>query len=163
MQLTDANILGVIRDLKNRGAPLRGVAIRRELFTRYSCRASTDRVYRLLRQVREERAADPTLEQIKQQLSEAKQQAARALERAELAEAREQAHFDKWAGEIYELRKKVEMHESLGSARLMARMEQEKLNLQRDRVRLEQRVGRLLTVLEQHGLKEPDEPEGPIP
>lgn len=113
MRLTDDAILEVIRELGTVEGRVRGNRVRDLLLQRFGHRASTDRVYRLLRQHERE------------QLTAAEREAARTAEeeasrlRAELAEARAalQAALDRLASPEQQLaeeaaRLRVELEET---------------------------------------------------
>ena len=135
MKVDSATIVQTIRECEQRGGPVRGADVRRELEKRFGAKVGTDRLYRLLRAhqpeifTREERIRN--LEAQVHQLTAAMEQ---ERGRAELAELREQSHLERWGAELHALREKVRQYENrygLGAGELEA-----KLNLQRENLRL---------------------------
>jgi len=109
-RLPDAAILALIDELRGQQAVLTGTRLREELAHRFGFRGGVTRIYRLLAQATApqpaQRPAPPGpapaagSEGLHAEL-------AAALERARLAEYREEAHQARWANEIHELRDQV--------------------------------------------------------
>ena len=162
--LTDDTILEVIDDCQRRdGGRVRGVAVRRELMQRFGARASTDRIYRLLRE-HQTRGGSNELLALQARVSEmtAALQAARnaqeeAEERARLAEHREEVHLVKWARELHELREKVAHYEGRAGLRTQAQFEAERLRSLVECARHKQTISKLTALLDQHGIAIPPE------
>ena len=108
-RLPDQDILALIEELRGRHAVLTGTRLREELERRHGLRGGVTRIYRLLRSATAPAApATPTLpETLPTDLQSLRIELAAALERAALAEHREQAHQDRWASEIHELREQA--------------------------------------------------------
>lgn len=107
-QISDEAIIAVIDELRQPHRNPSGVAIRSVLQERFGVRASTERVYRLLK------APPPALPPLPINSSSAARQIAAltqerdaALRRAELAEFREQATQDRTASQIDSLRQRL--------------------------------------------------------
>lgn len=165
MKLTDAQILEAIRACEPASGRIRGIAVRRELQSRFGAHAGTDRVYRLIRAY-ESRAGGKDLEELQrriaeleQALVEARETAERERERAELAEHREQSHLNKWATELHTLREKVARYEGLAGARTQAQLESEHLRLQIQLARQRQTIDLLTQLLTDHGIAVPPQLE----
>jgi len=110
-RLPDAEILDLINGLRSRHAVLTGTVLREELRRRRGTPCGVARVYRLLRSSTAAVAApvespapasaeDADVSQLREELR-------RAVERAQLAEHREEHHQARWAGEIHQLREQV--------------------------------------------------------
>ena len=105
-RLPDAAILALIDELRGQQAVLTGARLREELAHRFGFRGGVTRIYRLLAQATTPHPAPPRpapaagSEGLHAEL-------AAALERARLAEYREEAHQARWANEIHELRDQV--------------------------------------------------------
>jgi hypothetical protein len=109
-QLTDEQIRGVVQTLQQRQFRITGLAVRTELRRLYGTPGGVNRVYKLINEPQSAALiATPSdsygefvslIEQLKEQL-------ALAMQRAELAEHREQAHQEKWAMEIDQLRQQL--------------------------------------------------------
>ena len=130
MQLDDATILEVIVQLSERRRRVGIPTLRNALKARFGASCGTDRLSKLLGRYR---GAPPRLAQavppagespegaeafceespiarikaLEVKLTEALEALEAQRKRAELAEAREISHQDRWAGEIYELRSKL--------------------------------------------------------
>jgi hypothetical protein len=118
-RLTDSQIQQVIDELRRRRGAVTGLELRAELQRRHGHRGGVTRVYRLLRQnaLPHSTPAPPTSPQATDHLAELQSQLTAALERARLAEHREETHQARWAGEIHALREQVRtLHD--GSHRL---------------------------------------------
>jgi hypothetical protein len=106
VKISDAEVLRVIAEVRQRDRVVRGTTIRDELRRRLGVRGGTQRIYRLLSEpsaatARADSGGDARVAELEAAL-------AAALHRAELAEHRERAHQDKWANELYELRHEVQ-------------------------------------------------------
>ena len=108
-RLPDATILQLIEELRAQHAVLTGTRLREELQARHGVRGGVSRLYRLLAQAMQPhpgRPPDPP-PALPVEVAELQAELAAALERARLAEHREQAHQDRWAGEIHRLREEA--------------------------------------------------------
>jgi uncharacterized protein YhaN len=107
-RLPDAAILDLIEELRAQHAVLTGIRLREELKTRHGTPCGVTRIYRLLHQ-----ATQPRRESLPPALrssgddSQLQLERDAALERARLAEDREEHHQVRWAGEIDQLREQV--------------------------------------------------------
>jgi hypothetical protein len=105
-QISDDAILAIIQELRLPHRNPSGAAVREELQARFGLRASTERVYRLLK-------APPPLpppldaSSAARQIAELTLQRDASIRRAELAEYREQATQDRTASQIDTLRQKL--------------------------------------------------------
>lgn len=108
-RLPDTAIQQVIDELRARRGTITGLELRAELQRRYGHRGGVTRIYRLLQQNTRTRPAPspPPAATATGDLSMLQSQLAAALERARLAEHREEAHQARWAGEIHQLREQV--------------------------------------------------------
>lgn len=105
-----------MRELLSAGSPVSGRQLRRELKLRFGAAGKTARVFQIWRDEARPAAALPVPQRdsseslrLRVQAAEGRAQQAEAkaaeqLARAERAELREQAHQDRWAGEIDRLR-----------------------------------------------------------
>jgi hypothetical protein len=86
-----------------------GRALCAELRKRFGAVGKTERVFAIWREETAAMgpAADVQMAELKRRLTEAEAVAAENLKRAERAEYREQAHQEKWAMEIDQLRQEV--------------------------------------------------------
>jgi hypothetical protein len=109
-RLPDAEIQQVIDELRARRGTVTGVELRAELQRRHGLRGGVSRIYRLLHRpgaLPHPPPAQPApppsggVAQVQAELTA-------ALERARLAEHREEAHQARWAGEIHQLREQVQ-------------------------------------------------------
>lgn len=112
MNVADEQVRAVIGELHAEGARVTGARVRRELARRFGSRGGVERIYRLLRE--SATATVPMSQEIAARLAAAEAALARAeaerdaaLERARLAEHREEAHQQKWALEIDALRREL--------------------------------------------------------
>jgi hypothetical protein len=110
-RLSEARVRATCRELLSRGGRLSGRALCAELRRRFGAVGKTERVFQIWR---EETSAKVTaalvpgdLVELERRLAAAEVTAAENLARAERAEYREQAHQDKWAMEIDQLRAQV--------------------------------------------------------
>jgi len=110
--LPDAAILAVIDELRDQHVVLTGTRLRDELARRHGLRGGVTRLYRLLHQATQPRPvrAPATRLEPAGDGAELQAQLAAALERARLAEHREEHHQTRWAGEIHALREQVRTH-----------------------------------------------------
>jgi hypothetical protein len=112
LQLSEASIRATCRELLKTHGNLSGRRLCTELRTRYGAVGKTVRVFRIWREESANLQAAQMPGEIallKQRVQAAEAVAAEYLKRAELAEFREQAHQDHWAGEIDRLRQEVAM------------------------------------------------------
>ena len=107
-KISDADLRRVIGEFRQRSTPLTGTAVRTELQRRFGIRAGTQRVYGFLREHLSPAPWPTTTTDAAVKIAALETALAAAVQRAELAEFREQAHQDKWANEIYELRAEVQ-------------------------------------------------------
>jgi hypothetical protein len=106
-RLPDSEILALITELRGQHPVLTGTRVRAELRARFGTPCGVARIYRLLDSAMRPAtlpsppaagtAASPDLQA----------ELAAALERAQLAEYREEHHQARWAGEIHQLREQV--------------------------------------------------------
>ncbi len=105
-QVSDEAIVAIIQELRLPHRRPSGVAVREQLWARFGIRASTQRVYRLLKAPPPPPPPiDPTA--AAGQISELTLQRDAALRRAELAEYRERATQDRTATQIDTLRQRL--------------------------------------------------------
>ena len=105
-QVSDEAIVSIIEELRLPHRTPSGVAVRKQLWARFGIRASTQRVYRLLKTPPPPPAPiDPT--EAARQIAELTRQRDEALRRAELAEYRERAIQDRTATQIDTLRQRL--------------------------------------------------------
>lgn len=107
--LPDTEVQQVIDELRARRGTITGLELRAELQRRYGHPGGVARIYRLLQQSTPTRPAPPPPQAApaSSDLVELQSQLVAALERARLAEHREEAHQARWAGEIHALREQV--------------------------------------------------------
>jgi DNA repair exonuclease SbcCD ATPase subunit len=102
-QLADEQIRGVIESLRQQQKRVTGIAVRTELRRLFGTPGGVDRIYKLINY-------PPSTEIVGKSGDEVvslREQLALAVQRAELAEHREQAHQEKWAMEIDQLRQQL--------------------------------------------------------
>jgi hypothetical protein len=130
-RLPDAAILSLIAELRAQHAVLTGTRLRDELSRRHGSPCGVSRIYRLLHQATYPQPASPvTVPPGTGDIAELTAQLATALERARLAEYREESHQTRWAGEIHRLREEVR---TLGDASHRLRvLEQDVLDRSRE-------------------------------
>ena len=140
--LPDAAILAVIDELRGQHAVLTGTRLREELARRHGLRGGVSRLYRLLHQANHPQPAQPTpVPTATGDIAELQAQLAAALERARLAEHREEHHQTRWAGEIHRLREQVH---ALGDASHRLRvLEQDVLDRSRELASAHLRIAEL--------------------
>jgi hypothetical protein len=114
-KLTDQQIRQTVEAMRGTGQKITARALRAVLRERYGVVGKTGRLASACRGVREPVLDASIVTELKQQLQDAElgrvaavEERARALARAERAEARETAHQDRWATEIHSLRESVE-------------------------------------------------------
>lgn len=110
--LPDSLILDLIAELRAQHAVLTGTRVREELERRHGHRAGVARLYRLLARATAPLppASPPAPATPPPSMAEAtdlRAQLAEALERARLAEHREERHQVRWSNEIHALREQV--------------------------------------------------------
>ena len=105
-QVSDDAILAIIEELRQPQRAPSGVAVREQLWARFRVRASTQRVYRLLKAPPRPPPAIYPLDAARQ-IAELTAQRDAALRRAELAEYRERATQDRTANQIDTLRQRL--------------------------------------------------------
>ncbi len=98
MRVSDEQVRAVIAELRGQGARVSGARVRRELVLRFGARGGVSRIYRVLREA--PAVAPAEVEALRTELEQMRQ-------RAERAEAREDAHQVKWAAEVDALRVRV--------------------------------------------------------
>jgi hypothetical protein len=108
-RLLDTEIQQVIDELRARSGTTTGIELRAELQRRHGHPGGVARIYRLLQQSTQTRPAPPQAPPLPAtgSLIELQAQLTAALERARLAEHREEHHQARWAGEIHQLREQV--------------------------------------------------------
>ena len=107
-RLADSTILALIEELRAQHTVLTGTRLREELARRHGTPCGVSRIYRLLHQATRPQPASPaTVPPGTRDIAELQAQLAAALERARLAEHREESHQTRWAGEIHRLREEV--------------------------------------------------------
>ena len=108
-RLQDAEIQQVIDELRARRGTVTGLDLRAELQRRHGHRGGVARIYRLLqwRVALPLPAPAPPAPLPSGDIAQLHAELAAALERARLAEHREEAHQSRWAGEIHALREQV--------------------------------------------------------
>jgi hypothetical protein len=108
VSLSEHQIRSTCRELHQQHGAVSGRALRQELRKRFGAVGKTARVFEIWRdevKAREHAAPDDAvLAAIQERLVAAEARAQANLERAELAELREQAHQDHWAMQIDRLR-----------------------------------------------------------
>jgi hypothetical protein len=106
-RLPDAAILDLIRELRGQHAVLTGTQVRKELRMRHGAPCGVARVYRLLQAATAPVAAPAPPLGLAASDADLHAELAAALDRARLAEYREEHHQARWASEIHELREQV--------------------------------------------------------
>jgi hypothetical protein len=112
--LTDRAIRHTCRELLQKDARITGRELSRTLKEKFNASGKTQRVFRIWREevvAKEEEGRVPSLPpdtaELLRRLKEAETAATENLARAERAELREQAHQDRWAAEVDQLRQQV--------------------------------------------------------
>jgi hypothetical protein len=123
-KLTDEQITSTFEALRRTGVAVSGRSLRAALRRQFGAAGKTDRVFALCRALQAPEVAE--VAELRRRLEEAERgraaaESARdeALERAVRAEAREMAHQDRWAEEIYTLRQRVRQLQGEGERRLL--------------------------------------------
>jgi exonuclease SbcC len=134
-QLSAAQIRGTCRDLLGEHGKLSGRALRRELKRRFGAVGKTERVFRIWREectrLQAAQAPGPSdAEELAQRLAEAEARAEEMKVRAERAEYREDAHQERWAAEVDQLRQRLRANET--SAAEVRRLQDRVLELSRE-------------------------------
>ena len=107
-RLPDIAILELIQELRGQNAVLTGTQLRDELRRRHGTPCGVARIYRLLHAANAPVVTAPSPPTaVAAGDSDLHVELAAALERARLAEYREEHHQARWAGEIHELREQV--------------------------------------------------------
>jgi len=111
-RLPDAEIQQVIDELRAQRRTVTGLALRAELQRRHGHRGGVTRIYRLLQRQSALPRHAPAHASLAppppaSDLAQLQAELAAALERARLAEHREETHQSRWAGEIHALREQV--------------------------------------------------------
>jgi hypothetical protein len=107
-RLPDTAILELITELRDQHAVLTGTRVRSELRRRYGTPCGVARIYRLLQAATAPVAVpSPSASTTSPNGSDVHTELTAALERARLAEHREEVHQARWAGEIHQLREQV--------------------------------------------------------
>jgi hypothetical protein len=119
-RLPDTAVLELIDELRGQHPVLTGTRLREELIRRHGSPCGVARIYRLLHSSRLATPSVPTagprhltMAPDSTHSEDLREQLRQALERAELAEHREEHHQLRWAGEIHALREQVHsMHDA---------------------------------------------------
>jgi hypothetical protein len=106
-RLPDSEILALITELRGQHAVLTGTRVRQELRARFGSPCGVARIYRLLYKATAPVATPSPPATATAVSPDLHAELAAALERARLAEYREQHHQARWAGEIHQLREQV--------------------------------------------------------
>ena len=144
-KLTDQQIVSTLEALSATGMPVSGRALRAALRAQFGAVGKTERVFALCRSRRgsDEPASacelHARLEEAEQGRAAAEVAREQALQRVERAEAREMAHQDRWANEIYALRQTVQQLQ--GESQRRRALEDQVLRLQRELQGLRNRLG----------------------
>jgi hypothetical protein len=115
-RLPDEKILALITELRTRHPALTGLRLREELKDRFGSPGGVSRIYRLLGEATAPSPASleplraPATDPLPTEVAELRAELQRALERATLAEHREEQHQTRWAGEIHRLREELHTH-----------------------------------------------------
>ena len=106
-RLPDEAIASLIAELRDRQPNLTGTELRDELRRRHGSPGGVARIYRLLRTATAPDAPPSPLPAETPAPADLRAELAAALDRAQLAEHREEHHQTRWAGEIHQLREQV--------------------------------------------------------
>ena len=114
-RLPDTAILELIAELRHTHAVLTGTQLREALYARHGMRGGVTRIYRLLHTATAPTAPainpapppSPASPAAAEDTTQLRADLQKALERATLAEHREESHQSRWAGEIHQLREQV--------------------------------------------------------
>jgi hypothetical protein len=104
LRLSDHRIRETCRALLYKSGQVSGRALVAELKRRFGAVGKTERVFAIWREEVRAAAVPADVAQLQRQLAQAQAQAAQNLQRAELAELREQKHQETWAMEVDRLR-----------------------------------------------------------
>lgn len=149
-RLPDAAILSLIEELRAQHAVLTGTRLRDELIRRHGSPCGVSRIYRLLHQATQPQPASPaTVPPGTHDIAELQAQLEAALERARLAEHREESHQTRWAGEIHALRE--QLRDVSNSGQRMRWLEDEVRNKARELASAFLRIADLEAQLERPG------------
>ncbi len=107
LRLTDQRIRATCRELLRTRGAVSGRQLCAELRERFGAVGKTERVFRIWREELVAAAVPADLAELQTRLAAAEAAAVENLARAERAEYREQAHQDKWAGEVDRLRQEL--------------------------------------------------------
>jgi len=122
-RLPDAAILALIEEMRGQHAVLTGTTLRAELARRYGFRGGVSRIYRLLKTSTAPQPAPLRSPPSRSADADLQSELAAALERARLAEYREETHQSRWAGEIHQLREQLQLLRQ--AARRLPQLERE--------------------------------------
>ena len=137
--------MSTLEALSATGMPVSGRALRAALRAQFGAVGKTERVFALCRSRRgsDEPASacelHARLEEAEQGRAAAEVAREQALQRVERSEAREMAHQDRWANEIYALRQTVQQLQ--GESQRRRALEDQVLRLQRELQGLRNRLG----------------------
>lgn len=115
-KLSEQQIRSTYQSLRSQGRPVSGRALRSALRAQFGAAGKTDRLFAICRSLKQPEIQEPPdIVLLRRQIVAAEQRRAEAegardaaIARAERSEARELAHQDRWANQIYELRRQVE-------------------------------------------------------
>ena len=144
-KLTDQQIVSTFEALSATGMPVSGRALRAALRAQFGAVGKTERVFALCRSRRgpdepaSVRELHARLEEAEEGRAAAEVAREQALQRVERSEAREMAHQDRWANEIYTLRQTVQQLQ--GESQRRRALEDQVLRLQRELQGLRNRLG----------------------
>jgi hypothetical protein len=123
-KLTDEQIASTFEALRRTGVAVSGRGLRTALRRQFGAAGKTDRIFALCRAL--QAPGMDGVAELRRRLEEAERGRAaaesardQALERAVRAEAREMAHQDRWANEIYTLRQRVRQLQGEGDGRAL--------------------------------------------
>ena len=106
-RLSDEAIASLIAELRDRQPNLTGTELRHELRRRHGSPGGVARIYRLLRAATAPDTPPSSSPSDIPAPAELRAELAAALDRAQLAEHREEHHQVRWAGEIHQLREQA--------------------------------------------------------
>lgn len=149
-RLADSTILALIEELRAQHAVLTGTRLREELARRHGTPCGVSRIYRLLHQATRPQPASPIAVPLATgHIADLQAQLAAALERAHLAEHREESHQTRWASEIHTLRE--QLRDVSNSEQRMRWLEDEVRNKARELASAFLRIADLEAQLERQG------------
>ena len=108
--VTDLTVRTLIKELTRGGRLPSGAALRAELRQRFGCSGGVTRIYRLLAQARPKPVPTAAIDQQKLE-----REVRTLRQSAQLAEHREQAHQNRWALEVDQLRQRLAVLEPLAA------------------------------------------------